>query len=418
MRIAIVGGGIAGLTTAWLLQHDHEVMLFERQAKLGGHAQTIEVEHGGQTIAIDVAAEFFGNRRSYPRFHRLLDLLDVPTRRFAATATVFGADGGRKLVLPPWRRGTVDRLALSPAGIADLLRFAGFSAAVGKAREAELRQQTIGDFLGRTASDGFRRDLLEPFLIGQFGMPRLAFDSCLAYDILKYCGLAAPLRLSAPIMTEVPGGTRTYITALAKALGPRCVIPNTAVDGIESEAGQLAIIAATGARFSADHVVLAVGVAEIGRLYPRCPLADAIRTAAAGVDTFEAELAIHGDEALMPADPNSWSVANFRRTAHGGALTVWKSWLSRAPLFRSWVTGEHLALQPDYGRFKFRHPIGNAKYYGAQKKLRALQGQNNVWFVGSYVHDNDCHESAVASAIAVAQALAPRAERVMALAAG
>jgi len=194
-------------------------------------------------------------------------------------------------------------------------------------------------------------------------------------------------------------------------------MPGTAIDRIESEVDQFTLIAATGARYCADHVVLAVGVADVGRLYPRDRPADAIHTAVARVDTFEAELAIHGDESLMPPDRNSRSVANFRRTAHGDALTVWKSWLSRTPLFRSWVTGEGLALQPDYRHFKFRHPVGNAKYFAAQKTLRALQGHNNIWVAGSYVSDNDCHESAGASAIAVAQALAPHDGRLLKLAA-
>ena len=96
----------------------------------------------------------------------------------------------------------------------------------------------------------------------------------------------------------------------------------------------------------------------------------------------------------MPRDRKSWSVANFRSTAEGAALTVWKPWLSgRTPLFRSWITGEHRALAAEHGRFRFRHPIGNGKYYATQAALKSMQGRDNVWFAGSYVHDNDCHEA-------------------------
>jgi predicted NAD/FAD-binding protein len=412
MRVAIVGGGVAGLTTAWLPQDSHEVMLFERQPRLGGHAQTIDVVHGGQAVAIDVGAEFFGNAKTYPLFRRLLNLLSVPTRSFSATATVYGAQSRRKLVLPPWRQGAIDWSALTPAGVADLSRFGAFSMAVARSKESELRQETIGQFLERSSSREFERELLIPFLLGQFGMPRAFFDDCLAYDILKYCALAGPMGLSAPVMIEVVGGTRAYIDKLDKALGQNCVSTGVAVVRIEFDGPGSVLALADGQRYSADHVIIATGVADVGRLYPANQTCATVQSAVATVDTFEAELVIHGDESIMPRDRKSWSVANLRRTAEGAAFTVWKPWLSPTPLFRSWVTGENRVLRNEHGRFRFRHPIGNGKYYAAQTVSRALQGQDNIWFAGSYVHDNDCHESAIASAVTVARALAPRTDRL------
>jgi predicted NAD/FAD-binding protein len=403
---------MSGLTTAWLLQDDHDVMLFERQARLGGHAQTIDVGYDGQTVSIDVAAEFFGDARSYPLFHRLLGQLSVPTRSFAMTATVYNNESGRKLVLPPWRRGTIDWSMLSVAGVRDLLRFAKFSTTVANSDEATLRSETIGAFLARIPSEDFCREMLLPFLIGQFGMPRAAFDDCLAYDILKYCSLAGAIRLSVPAMSEVVGGTRAYIESLAKALGPRRISTGVSIERIEVENRKTLCHFADGQSYSADHVVLATGVADIGRLCPAGATGDTIRNVVSTVDTFEAEIAIHGDASIMPRDRTSWSVANFRATAQGGALTVWKSWQSSTPLFRSWVTGEPRVLRNEVGRFKFRHPIGDAKYYAAQKALQALQGRDNIWFAGSYVPDNDCQESAVASSISIAEALAPGGRRL------
>jgi predicted NAD/FAD-binding protein len=213
-------------------------------------------------------------------------------------------------------------------------------------------------------------------------------------------------------MTEVVGGTRTYITALQKAVEQSRISTDAAVDRIDIDASIPALVLVGGQRYPVDRVVLATGIADVGRLYPANQIGDTVRSAAASVDTFEAELAIHGDESIMPSNRKSWSVANFRGTEEGAALTVWKPWLCRMPLFRSWITGEQRSLRNEHGRFRFRHPIGNGKYYAAQKILRSLQGRHNIWFAGSYVHDNDCHESALESAIAVASAMAPRAVRL------
>jgi uncharacterized protein len=413
MRVAVVGGGIAGLTTAWLLAESCDVTLFERDPRLGGHAHTVDIIEDGRQIAIDVGAEFFGNRQTYPRFHRLLDLLSVPIRSFSATATVYCPENGDKLVLPPWRSGFVDWSALNRRGLLNLLRFAGFSAAVGFSNEHALRRETIGQFLERKSTPDFRDQLLVPFLLGQFGMPRDAFDDCLAYDTLKYCMQAGALRLTAPRMTEVVGGTRGYVDALAATLRREGVVKGASVTRIESDRNGIVLCFDDGGRRAADHVVIAVGASDAARLCETSGLTNEARIFD-NVDIFEAELVVHGDASAMPSEPKSWSVANFRACGDSAALTVWKPWKSKS-VFRSWVTGMGSTYRNEYGRFRFRHPIGNSKYYRVQDAIRVLQGTKSIWFAGACVQDNDCHESAVMSALAVARRLAPGSDRTVRL---
>ena len=40
MRIAIAGNGITGLSAAWLLNHGHQVTLYERNDYFGGYSNT------------------------------------------------------------------------------------------------------------------------------------------------------------------------------------------------------------------------------------------------------------------------------------------------------------------------------------------------------------------------------------------
>src|SRR5690349_8435575 len=79
MRIAIIGAGISGLTTAYRLQDRHQVTLFEAEDRLGGHALTIEVGDEVERHALDVGFMVF-NDRTYPNFVRLLDELGVASR--------------------------------------------------------------------------------------------------------------------------------------------------------------------------------------------------------------------------------------------------------------------------------------------------------------------------------------------------
>src|SRR3546814_2536374 len=66
MRIAIIGSGIAGLGCAWLLSRQHEVVLFEKESRLGGHTHTHDVERFGQHYRIDTGF-IVHNRQHYPR---------------------------------------------------------------------------------------------------------------------------------------------------------------------------------------------------------------------------------------------------------------------------------------------------------------------------------------------------------------
>ena len=104
MQIAIIGSGGAGLSTAWLLERDYQVTLFEKQTRLGGHADTVQVELDGQAFAIDAGFEFLSSEM-FPQFTRWLRLLDVPLYRYQMSATVYTADHSRITIIPPIRNG-------------------------------------------------------------------------------------------------------------------------------------------------------------------------------------------------------------------------------------------------------------------------------------------------------------------------
>ena len=79
MRIAVVGGGISGLTAAWLLHRRHEITVFEADDRIGGHSDTVDVRLDGERHAIDTGFIVF-NDRTYPGFIRLLHELGVASQ--------------------------------------------------------------------------------------------------------------------------------------------------------------------------------------------------------------------------------------------------------------------------------------------------------------------------------------------------
>ena len=80
LRVAVAGTGISGLSAAWLLNRRHDVTVYERAERIGGHSNTILASLGGRRIAVDTGFIVF-NRPAYPNLSALFELLDVPTHR-------------------------------------------------------------------------------------------------------------------------------------------------------------------------------------------------------------------------------------------------------------------------------------------------------------------------------------------------
>ena len=93
MRIAVIGSGIAGLSAAWLLRPGHDVVVYEQEPRLGGHANTLTVDYDGAPVSVDTGFIVY-NERNYPNLVQLYEHLGVATEASQMTFSV-SVDGGR-----------------------------------------------------------------------------------------------------------------------------------------------------------------------------------------------------------------------------------------------------------------------------------------------------------------------------------
>lgn len=417
MRVGIIGGGAAGLATAWLLEHEHDVTLFEQDDRFGGHAHTITIEADGHRLAIDAGFQFFAPGAAYATFNRLLDILDVPRRSYPATLTVYGTARERPVVMPPLRAGRPVWSSFTPRALRTLIRFRRFLADVPAFLAQHDRTLTIGEYLEQQRLPrGFVDDFLLPLLLAFWCVEPSDFQRFTAYNALYYLGANMPTGLRAPDQSEIDGGLRVYVDALVGSLERATLRRDSAVRSLTRDPDGWTIEDADGRRQSFDQVVVATNARQALHLLESSPEADELCAQLRRLKYFDTTIAIHGDRRLMPRSESTWSVVNARWDGCHSSLSIWNPERG-LPVFKSWVTFDQALPEPLYAVAKYEHGMVDADYFDAQGRLKALHGAHGLWLAGLYMDDADSHESAIRSAVNVAQRLAPASARLGRLAA-
>src|SRR6186713_1554332 len=78
LKVVIVGSGISGASAAWALNPVHDVTLYEKDARPGGHTATVDVGYDGLSIPVDTGFIVY-NEHNYPNLTALFAELGVAT---------------------------------------------------------------------------------------------------------------------------------------------------------------------------------------------------------------------------------------------------------------------------------------------------------------------------------------------------
>jgi predicted NAD/FAD-binding protein len=419
-HIGIIGAGASGLVTAWLLEQDYKVTLFEKENYLGGHVATIPVTIGGTEYHIESGAEFFSDMM-FPEFNKLLQVLNVPTRKYPLSYTFYNTKTNQTLVLPPFQDGHILWRSCAPAHWFDLIHFKQFVDKGKTTVQMEDQDLTLKDYADEIGLPcAFKEQFLYPFFAASWGVTCEDIQQFAAYDIIKWVLLNKPANIHAAHWNEIPGGMHTYVNAIKNQLKNTQIITQCTVESIQNKHSGFDVVSSHGT-IQCDHLVLATNAQIASDLLKDIPECISIRDALNNIEYFTAHIAVHGDARLMPQDRADWSAANIAFDNTHSALSISKPWMQQVRLFRSWITynvwndSPEIMPAPLYALRTFRHPKVTPAYFKTQKTIAHLQGKNNLWIAGFYTHDTDSHNSAIVSAINIAKKLAPNSSRLMRL---
>ncbi len=420
MKIAIIGSGGAGLTAAWLLQDHHDITLFEKVNRLGGHADTVEVEQNGEIYPIDAGFEFFFDSM-FIRFNRLLDLIGASVHKYPASATLYDTDHSRIVLLPPYGRSRVVWSGYRPQALSYLVQFQQVIArSIALVDNGDPFITAEQHFNALKLPNDFRDNFLIPFLLAEWCVERDEFMTFSAYNVVKYVVASRPKNPLQPIYAnEVVGGTQAYIKAMQAQLNRTKIKLAANITHLTETDDQFIVHDANSGAHSFDQVIIATSAIQASEYLQPFPWAEKYRAQLDRIRYFKTTIAVHGDSRLMPKNPAHWSVVNTRFETTHSSNTIWKKWRSNQPVFRSWITYDKEMPTALYHIRTYDHLKITLDHFRAQRSLVALQGENNfkekkknIWLAGLYMHDIDCHESAIMSAVNIAQVLDPQSENL------
>lgn len=411
MRIAIVGSGISGLGAAWLLHQRHEITIYEKEERIGGHANTVEADFGDRRIPVDTGFIVF-NDRNYPNLRGLFGELDVPHMNSEMSFAV-SIDGGRL----EYGGGSIPQLFAQKRNLLrprfgrmvhDILRFFREAPAL---LDDETGTLSLGEYLKRNRySDGFLYDHLLPMAAAIWSCPVRTMLDFPAASFARFFHNHGLMSVNdRPQWMTVTGGSREYVRRLTAPFANRFRLGNAAVS-VRRVPGGVMVRGTDGEETLFDQVILACHADQSLALLQD---ADTAEHGILGRFRYQPNEAIlHRDPALMPKRRPVWSSWNY--LAEGAAydrevaVTYWMNLLQDIdPAYPLFVTLNPIR-QPDpdkvFAQISYAHPVFDGPAMQAQKELRSIQGTRGLWYCGAW-GGYGFHEDGLKSGIAVARAL-------------
>ncbi len=408
MRIAIIGGGVAGMATAWFLQHDHEVTLFDAASALGGHVLTQDVVIGTHRVHAETGPRFFFDA-SYPHFMALLRLLRLRLSWCDAKVALFNRARGETLVLPPRSLRQACALLRSASTLRHLQHLRRLAVASPEVSEGRDWSLTLREYLPRNGYPAsFGPELLYPFLAACWGASLAEIQEFPAYSLLKGTPHSRGKR---PGTYEIEGGMSAYMRAFGSELTRVDLRLGTRIRAVR-HAGGFHVEDEHGRTHRFDQVVVATSSRDAVGLLSGLGPADDLVGVLRHFRHFETEIVVHGDASFMPPRREDWSLINVFDEGDHSWMTDWSGWRHGVDVFRTWMPPRRAPPEPLYCRRSFHHLVMTPDNVVLQRRIAGLQGRAGVWLAGMYVVDIDNHESALLSAVPLAQALAPRSSNL------
>ncbi|SEK58205.1 NAD(P)/FAD-dependent oxidoreductase [Pacificibacter marinus] len=408
-RIAIIGSGISGLASAYLMSPEHDVTVFESEPRLGGHARTLMAGKSGDQ-PVDTGFIVF-NYANYPNLTAMFDALNVPVIKsdmsFGATinggAVEYGLQGLGALF---GQKSNIARPAFLRM-VRDIFKF-------NQTAQAHVTDETttIGALVqDLQLGDWFIQYYLMPICGAIWSTPPSEIRNYPAASLLRFFRNHALLSATGQHQWyTVKGGSIEYIKRLETHLTLMgCTFRlGTPVAAVTRDAFGVTIKTQCGTQDHFDQVVFACHSDQALKLLAKPTLTE--HKALSDLRYQANRVTLHSDPSQMPKRRACWSSWVYKSDAVGQeqalGVTYWMNKLQAIdendPLFVTLNAATPIDEAKIYDETTLYHPVFDNAALNAQQTIQSINGDNRTWFAGAYLR-NGFHEDGFHSAVQVAE---------------
>ena len=408
MKIAIIGSGISGLSAALLLSPKHQITLFEKDNRFGGHANTVEIKNNNKSIMVDTGFIVF-NKLNYPNLIGFFEHLNIKTIKSDMSFAVSARDGELEY------SGSLGGMFAQKKNyfnlkfyrmLRDIIRFFIFG---HKYAFNVKNSESLKDYLKRCKfSDEFANDHIIPMSSAIWSCPENEILSFPAKNLLAFFKNHQLINFFIrPKWRTVKGGSRHYVNKVIKTLkqnNNNKLLLNTKITSITSKNNKIRI-EYNNKNETFDKVIMATHPNQTLNMIKNL---DKKITKILGKFRYQKNTVfLHSDPLTMPKIKRTWSSWNYISNKNGNSSTTY--WMNQLQNLNTSLN-VFVTLNPfkkpekslTHKKIIYEHPIFNNKTNEAQIQIKDIQGKNNIYYIGAWL-GYGFHEDGISSAVKIAK---------------
>ncbi len=417
-KVAIIGTGIAGMTSAYLINQKANITVYEANDYIGGHTATKNVVVDQKTYAIDTGFIVY-NDWTYPNFIKLMKKLEVATQATEMSFSVKNLATGLE-----YNGNTLNSLFaqrrnfFSPRFyriVLDIVKFNKLCKAHIEAQK-DSENMTLLDFIKQhNLSEGFTKNYILPMCAAIWSTSLEASANFPLSFFLTFFNNHGLLNITnRPQWHTLIGGSNQYIAPLTQSYLDKIKL-NSPVQKVQKTAAGFKITS-NGLTQEFDQVIFACHSDQALKMLDlasfETKLQKDLGDILGAIPFADNDVILHTDTAQLPDRPLAWASWNYRIKGTDddnnspASVTYNMNILQQIESDTTFcVTLNNTAeIDPSkiLGRYSYAHPQFSPQMVNAQQQRMKICGQQGMHFCGAYWY-NGFHEDGVRSGLEVAQ---------------
>ncbi len=401
------------MAAAWFLHLHHDITLFEKNNRIGGHSNTVDANEAGRAVPIDTGFMVY-NEVTYPLLTKLFAALEVETKATSMSFSVQHIPAGIE-----FNGGSVNQLFGARKNLWNLrfwkmlLQIKRFNAET--IAELEAPQWPDVSLEEYVALRGYGTDFLDwylsPMAAAVWSSPPEKIRKFPARTLMRFWHNHGFLGLH----TQHPwrtlcGGSRQYVEKLTRPFASNIRRGHAVVGARRVESGQQELLFEDGSTAHFDRVVFASHADQSLSLLDD---ASELEKNLLAKFYYQKNLAVlHSDDRFMPRVPRCRAAWNYRIDQGGdGKLRYsthyWMNQLQHVSKERNYYVTINPAVMPDeasiHCTLDYEHPLFDLHSIAAQQRIGELHqagASSGRYYCGAWQRYG-FHEDGLLSAVNV-----------------